>query len=180
MLTSPVELRTPRLLLRSLRESDFDSLVTLANDYDIAAMTLRLPHPYTRGDAEQFLEACSDSVRSGHAVFAIEFDGQFAGCIGLHPNLDHRRAELGYWIGKPFWGKGIATEAAREVVRWGFEEQRFNRIYAGCFSGNAASMRVLEKLGFKFEGISRENVLKWEQFRDVHLYSLLAREFEEQ
>jgi RimJ/RimL family protein N-acetyltransferase len=177
MVTAPVELRTSRLLLRTVRRSDFDELIPLANDYDVAAMTLRLPHPYTRRDAEQFLEACCESAKCGHAVFAIEFDGKFAGCVGLHPNVDHCRAELGYWIGKPYWGKGIATEAAREVVHWGFEKQSFNRIYAGCFPENAGSMRVLEKLGFKFEGVSRENVRKWDRFVDVHVYSLLAREF---
>jgi RimJ/RimL family protein N-acetyltransferase len=179
MRTCPKDLKTERLLLRSFRDDDIDALLPLIGDRDIAATTLRIPHPYARKDAEQFFEFARTKVAEGHAVFAIEFEGKLSGTLGLHATLEHRKAELGYWVGKPFWGQGIVTEAAAEAIRWGFEEHGLNRIYAGCFSENPASIRVLEKLGFKFEGVSRQHLLKWGQFKDVHQYAMLARDYQD-
>ena len=87
-------------------------------------------------------------------------------------------AELGYWIGVPYWGRGYATEAAREVVKYGFEKVQLNRIFAAHFKHNPASGKVLQKIGMKYEGCMRQNILKWGDFIDVEVYSILRQEFD--
>ena len=97
--------------------------------------------------------------------------------IGLHLNRQDNRAELGYWIGVPFWGRGYATEAATEVVRYGFEELGLNKIYAGYFSRNPASGNVLRKIGMRHEGTLRQQHRKWGEYVDVEFYALTRDEF---
>jgi RimJ/RimL family protein N-acetyltransferase len=176
-LTAPVELRTARTRLRSYQRSDLAALVDIANDETISAMTLRIPFPYTSKHAEDFFAYATARCAEGHAIFALEFESRLAGTVGLHPEPQHRRAELGYFIGRPFWGRGLATEAISEVLRWAFEERGFNRIAAGVFPENAASKRVLQKLGFTLEGVLRQHHLKADTFKDDEHYSLLAEEW---
>ena len=97
--------------------------------------------------------------------------------MGLRIDQAHRRAELGYWIGTPFWGRGIATEAAKEMLRYGFEELRLHRIFAEHFAHNPASGRVLAKIGMKHEGCHRRHVLKWGEFVDAEQYGILREEW---
>jgi ribosomal-protein-alanine N-acetyltransferase len=175
--TAPCELRTARTLLRSYRRSDLDELAVLANDKDIGSMTLRIPFPYTRQDAADFFEWATARAAEGHAIFALEIEGRLAGTIGLHPEPQHHRAELGYWIAKPFWGRGLVTEAAGEVLRWAFEEQQLNRVFAAVFPENTASKRVLEKLGFTYEGTLRQHQFKRGVFKDDLRYAILASEW---
>jgi RimJ/RimL family protein N-acetyltransferase len=98
------------------------------------------------------------------------------GAVGLRVDRDHARAELGYWIGKPYWGRGYATEAARAALRWGFDSLGLERIYAYHFARNAASGRVLRKIGMTPEGIARRHVRKWGEYHDSPLYSILRGE----
>ena len=140
-------------------------------------MTLRIPFPYRRQDADDFFDWATARATEGHALFAVEVDGQLAGTVGLHPEPQHHRAEIGYWLGKAFWGRGLVTEAAAEVVRWAFEEQQFNRIYAAVFPENIASRRVLEKLGFTYEGTLRQHQCKWGVFKDEIRFGILADEW---
>src|SRR6185437_14045401 len=177
-----VVLSTARLILRTLRRGDIAQLLPLIGAREVAATTLRIPHPYTEEDALKFLEY-SDSVwekRQG-ARFGIflRHDGRLCGGIGLDAHSEQNRAELGYWIGAPFWGNGYCTEAAREVLRFGFENLRLHRIDAGHFSNNPASGRILRKLGMKHEGTTREHILKWGEYLDAEIYGLLAREYRE-
>ena len=96
------------------------------------------------------------------------------GCIGLRDiDRTHLQAELGYWIGVPYWGQGFATEAARAVVGYGFEMLGLNRIYAHHMTRNPSSGRVLERIGMRREGVLRERVLKWGRFEDVVIYAVL-------
>jgi RimJ/RimL family protein N-acetyltransferase len=90
---------------------------------------------------------------------------------------EHHHGELGYWLGKPYWGMGYATEASREMLRYGFEELKLHRIFASHFKHNAASGRVLTKLGMRHEGCQREHLRKWDQFVDSELYGILRREW---
>ena len=90
----------------------------------------------------------------------------------------HQHAELGYWLGVPFWGHGYATEAAREILRYGFEMLALHRIFASHFKHNPASGRILTKIGMKHEGCQREHLRKWDQFVDSELYGILRREWE--
>ncbi|HKR32625.1 MAG TPA: GNAT family N-acetyltransferase, partial [Terriglobales bacterium] len=119
-----VVLKTSRLILRPLCRDDVPELLPLIGAREVAATTLRIPHPYTQEDALQFLEY-SDAVwqkREG-ARFGIflQKGERLCGGIGLAAHLEHKRAGLGYWIGVPFWGNGYCTEAAHEVLRFGFE-----------------------------------------------------------
>lgn len=179
-MTAPRELRTLHLLLRSLEIEDIPALVRLAGANEVAATTLNIPHPYADDDAASFLAKAKEDFRAGRSVtFAISIlpGREFCGAVGLNIAEAHMRAELGYWIGVPFWGKGFATQAANAAVAFGFETLRLHRIFAHHFSGNTASQRVLEKIGMRHEGRSRQHIQKWNRFIDVENYGLLAEEF---
>jgi ribosomal-protein-alanine N-acetyltransferase len=98
--------------------------------------------------------------------------------MGLVINQKHESAELGYWIGKPYWGNGYGTEAAKAVLHYGFTVLGLNRIYATHMSRNPASGRVMEKIGMKYEGCSRQHVKKWDVFEDLKMYAILKSEYE--
>ncbi len=140
-------LESERLILRPLRPSDVPSMAAWLSDYDVAKNTSRVPHPYSENDAEAFLAMAA----GGNHVFAIQRrdDGLFMGCTGLSPSDDN---ELGYWLGKPFWGQGYATEAAQRLVRFAFDDLRQDRLHAGWFYDNPASGHVLAKLGAHHNG----------------------------
>jgi ribosomal-protein-alanine N-acetyltransferase len=179
-MTAPQELRTLRLLLRSFEPGDIPAIVRLAGAREIAATTMNIPHPYTEQDGQNFLAHADEDFRAGRSVsFAVTTlqGGELCGAVGLAMAPAHERAELGYWIGVPYWGQGFATEAASVVMAFGFETLRLNRIHASHFAGNTASRRVLEKIGMRHEGPSRQHVRKWNRFFDAENYGLLASEF---
>ena len=175
-MTNLVELRTERLLLRPYTNADIPALLPLIGAREVAAMTLRVPHPYTEEDARAMLQRFSHETMKWFGIF-LRAGEELCGGIGLNLEPDHDRAEIGYWIGIPYWGKGIASEAAREVIRYGFEELKLHRIFAICFAGNQASLRILEKLGMTYEGRSRQHIKKWKEYRDVENYGMLAEEW---
>ena len=105
-------------------------------------------------------------------------DGRQIGGIGLRVDYQHQHAELGYWLGPPYWGLGYATEAAREILRYGFQDLSLHRIFASHFKHNTASGRILLKLGMRYEGCQREHVRKWDRFVDSELYGILRHEWE--
>ena len=172
----PLLIETERLLIRTLCEADIPELVPLIGDRRVAATTLRIPHPFEEKHAREFLESPpkENELRMG---IRLRDTNALIGGIGLHPYPEHKRAELGYWIGVPYWGHGYATEAAGAVVRYGFERTQLNRIFAGHFKHNPASGKVLQKIGMKYEGCMRQNILKWGEFVDVEVYSILRQEF---
>lgn len=169
-------LETARLKLATLSESDIPELVPLIGAKQVAATTLRIPHPYYEEHAREFLTS-AETENELRLAIRLRSGNQLIGGVGLHPDMQHRRAELGYWIGVPFWGNGYATEAAQAVVRYGFEQLKLNRIFASHFKGNLASGCVLRKLGMRHEGCIREAVLKWGEFVDLELYATLREEF---
>jgi len=179
-MTAPQEVRTARLLLRSFEREDVPTIVRLAGAKEIAATTVRIPHPYAEDDARTFLAVANEDFRAGRSVtFAISASPgrEICGAVGLAIAEAHRHAELGYWIGVPFWGRGYATEAASAAVAFGFETLQLRRIYAHHFAGNTASQRVLEKIGMRQEGRSRQHIQKWDRFVDLENYGMLAEEF---
>ena len=99
--------------------------------------------------------------------------GELMGASVLKLALEHHKAEVGYWVGKPFWGRGIASEAAAELVRYAFDTMGLHRVFAFCITGNRASSRVLEKAGMRYEGTNRDDICKWGEFFDVEMYGLL-------
>ena len=178
-MTAPTELCTERLRLRGFSEVDIPAIVHLAGAPEIAATTLLIPHPYKESDAMEFLTSAEQACKKGEAVvFAITsgVTGELYGAVGLHPDRPQARAELGFWMGVPYWGRGYCTEAIIAAVRYGFREVNLNRIFAMAFSSNAASRRVLRKAGFRHEGCLRSHVVKWGEFHDLECYGILSTE----
>jgi len=159
--------------LRDINTVNPQEIQQLANNYAVAK-NLRdfFPFPYTAKDASDFIEMASTGVM-GH-VFALYVENTFVGVGSLiTQTYEHRiNAEIGYWVGEPYWGKGYATAAVQLLTQYAFEELDVLRLYAYVYGYNAASMRVLEKAGFQKEAIIRLSVIKDEKIHDEHLYSI--------
>jgi len=167
---------TARLRLRAFTLADATDVQRLAGDRDIASTTASIPLPYEDGVAEQWIATHPRRFEQQMGLdLAItqETDGALVGAIGLRFEREHDRAELGYWIGKPYWGRGYATEAARALVEYGFERLELNRIYARHLTRNPASGRVLHKIGMTHEGHRRQHEKKWGVWEDDELYGML-------
>ena len=180
MRTAP-PLLTERLLLRSLTLEDAQDVQHLAGERDIASTLSNMPHPYEDGMAEEWIRSCSGKFEKDEALnFAIirRTDKKLIGEIELRLDRENESGELGYWIGKPYWNCGYATEAARAVVAYGFEVLKLNRVQAKHFKRNAASRRVLEKIGMCYEGCLRQHVKKWGNFEDSIGYGMLRADYD--
>lgn len=160
--------------VRSFTAGDLDAIVKYADNRRIA-MNLRdrFPHPYTRADAAAFLEAVW--AQQPESDFAIASRTEVIGGIGLHRLSDVHRlsAEVGYWLGEPYWGRGITTRALRALTEWAFATSPLERLHAGVFELNAGSIRVLEKAGYQLEGRLRRSVVKDGKVIDQLLYARL-------
>lgn len=173
-------LETERLILRPLENGDAARIQELAGEREIAANTLAIPHPYTIKDARWWIKDQRKFFARGERVDFVmtrKEDSILVGAIGLGIDRESRRGELGYWVGKPYWNLGYASEAARTVLRYGFEVLGLNRIQAWHFKRNPASGRVLEKAGMTREGCLRQHVLKWGVFEDQVAYGIPRDEF---
>lgn len=162
------------LSLRLFRPDDKAALVALANNANVARYLMnRFPHPYRDTDADTWLSLVGGETRPCN--FAIEWRGELAGGIGLMPlsDIHSGTAELGYWLGEPYWGRGLAARAVGLVVPYAFEDLLFIRLQAEVFADNPASMRVLEKNGFVREAIMRKSIRKDGVIRDGMLYARL-------
>lgn len=143
---------TERLVLRGPVRTDADAIVRLASDINVAAMTARLPHPYTEHDAEAWLDRCLVQDWGRNATFVIEHHSFGpVGVLGLE-NGGNGRAQIGFWLGRPFWNRGYATEAVRGALKWVRRDWRRNVVEAGHFADNPASGQVLCKAGFLYTG----------------------------
>lgn len=136
-----------------------------------------LPKPYTEADARDYI-AFAQTAGEGAYAFAIVVDGETVGSIQLtrQQNIHRRTAELGYYVVRRRWGSGVCTEAVRQICRFAFENTDLLRVFAEPFAENAASCRVLEKAGFKLEGVLRQNAVKNGEVRDMRLYSLVRED----
>jgi len=172
-------LYTSRLLLRPFYFTDAPAVQYMAGDIAIASTVLSIPHPYGDGIAEQWISTHQVDYTSGKAVhFAIvlQASGQLIGAIGLIINPDHERAEMGYWIGKPFWGQGYCTEAAQELLNFAFQKVNLHRVFAQHFARNPASGRVMQKIGMELEGCLHQHLKKWDSFEDVLIYGIIQQD----
>ena len=142
-------LKTERLVLRAPCGSDVPAIVRFAGDRRVAQNTARIPHPYGAEDAEQFI--ASIKREDGGVTFAIVLDSSLIGICGIDLRPDS--AELGYWLGAPYWGRGYATEAVRAVIDHAFSELGHEVLLSGARVSNPASRRVLEKCGFQWTGV---------------------------
>jgi [ribosomal protein S5]-alanine N-acetyltransferase len=174
---SPPTLETARLQLRPYNDADITELVPLIGAREVAATTLRIPHPYTERDAREFFALLHDPRKIWLAITLVG-DGRQIGGIGLTVDDRHQHAELGYWLGVAYWGKGYATEAARDMLRYGFDTLQLHRVFASHFKHNPASGRILQKLGMRHEGCQREHICKWDHFVDSELYGMVREEWE--
>lgn len=174
METRPI-LKTKRLILRRFTLDDVADVVRLAGDADVASTTLTIPHPYAAEDAINWINGHQRNFEEGKVVaFAVTRRPHdfVIGAIGLTINAEHNHAELGYWIGKPYWSKGYATEAARRMIPYGFETLGLNRIHAHHFERNPASGKVMKKAGLICEGTLREHIKKWDNYENIVCYGI--------
>lgn len=173
-------IETPRLVLRAFDPTDAPDVQRLAGAREVAQSTALIPHPYPDGVAEQWI-ATHPAEWAAHCGLALAVTlkdrGELVGAIGLTFTLAHARAELGYWIGVPFWRHGFATEAATALTDFAFRVLALNRVQAHHYASNPASGRVLLKVGLRREGISPRLMWKNGRFEDVVFYGVLRRDW---
>ena len=169
-------LSTERRTLRPFTLTDAPFVEHYAGAAEVAEHTLNIPHPYPEGLARQWISSHAGHFEAGDsAVFALVLNGEdhIFGGMGIHIDHRHNHAEIGYWLGKPYWGKGYATEAGQALLGYGFETLNLYHIHAGHFVGNPASGRVMQKLGMRFEGLRPGYMRKGDRYYDLVLYGIL-------
>lgn len=172
-------LETERLLLRLLQPGDAEAIARYAGDRRVAAQTLTIPHPYSLDMAREFIaHSQRGAVEGSDFVFALlrKPERELVGVIGLRPQAGHS-AEVGYWTGAPFWGRGYMTEALRAVIDHIFRDLGLRRVHASHFAGNPASGRVMQKAGMQYEARLRQHVVRWGEAHDLVVYGLLRDEY---
>ena len=175
-------LESERLLLRPPHAADIPAMLPLIGEWDVAKNLGRVPHPYTLKDAEEFLVRSAESrARGTDYGFSIlrKTDGAFAGACGVHLR-EGGRFEIGYWLGRPFWKQGYATEAARRLASFAFRDLKIERLLAGWYHDNPASGRVLEKIGCVPAGAEQRDCLARGHAVYCHVVSLDAADFARQ
>jgi len=146
-------IETERLILRAPRAQDAEPIAHYLNDFAVSGNLARVPYPYHLSDAKAWLRTRHSDVPVNDANFSIELKGQgYVGHIGYHPG--EAGPVIGYWLGKPFWGRGIMTEAATACLDWFFDTTGAPVVYSGVFHFNAASLAIQQKLGFVETGRS--------------------------
>jgi len=166
-----------RVVLRPFMLGDAPRVVELAGAREIADTTLAIPHPYPPEAATTWIGAQDDAWQRGvSADFAItdKTSGELVGAIGLGINGQQDNAEMGYWVGVPYWNRGYCTDAARMMISFAFTDLGLHRVFAHHLVRNPASGRVMQKVGMSFEGIQRDSVKKWDIFEDIATYGILA------
>lgn len=177
------KLQTDRLLLRPFRPDDAPDIQRLAGDKDIALKTENIPHPYEVRHAEEWIRTHQEEFDKLEQIsWAVVHRGQghLVGAIGMvNIHSEYERAEMGYWIGKPFWGRGYCTEAGHAVLRYAFSDLGLIRVCAAHFKSNPASGRVMQKLGMIYEGCLRSHVKRMGTYHDLVFYGILKNEYAE-
>jgi RimJ/RimL family protein N-acetyltransferase len=177
-----LKLNGEKINLRKLRKSDARSIQQHAKDYEIYRYTSVIPHPYRLKHALEFIPKTHKEMKdkTGYSLgMEDKKTGKIVGMMSLI-NVDpkNRNAELGYWLGRKYWGQGITTEAARMMLDFGFSKLKLAKIYARTVHPNKASARVLQKSGFKPEGVGRKHIFKDGRWYDELRFGLLKEEFQ--
>lgn len=157
-----------------------DDVAEFADNPKIAAnLRNAFVNPYTKKDAEEYIRMCSENDEKSQSTRAIVVDGRAVGSIGFFMQSDVycKNAEIGYWLAEPYWRKGIMSQALTQLCKFGFDNYDIERFFAEPYSYNTGSKRVLEKAGFKLEGIMKKGVYKNGIFYDYCMYALLREEF---
>jgi len=166
--------------IRPLKLSDAKDLYENIKDREVSRWTV-IPHPYSMKEAVKFIRKSSyrTKKKTGFSLgIVLEETNKVAGGISLHAvDWKNNRAELSYWLGKKYWGRGIATEAILLMLKFGFEKLKLHRIYAEVAEKNIASQKVLEKCGFRREGMEREEIYKFGKWHNTYWYGILKDDF---
>ena len=158
--------------LRPWTLNDIDSLTKYANNYNVSKYLCHIPFPYTKENAQQFIEMAMSKKLAN--IFCIDVNNEAIGGIGIHPQqgVQYKNAELGYWIAEPFWNNGIITKVILQIVEYGFANFDINRIYASTFGSNMASQKVLIKCGFILEAKFEKTFYKNEVYFDELVFAI--------
>jgi len=179
---SDLILNSQRIYLRPLKRKDAQDIYQNIKFKKVLKNLLAAPHPYHLKDAKKFIRGHQRLDKNlSYFVFGIilKKTDRLIGCLGLHHvNYLHKNAELGYWSGPKYWNQGYMTEAGRLVLGFAFRKLKIHRVWADAFTDNPGSQRVLEKLGFKKEGVRREQWLRFGQRKSDVCFGVLDREFE--
>lgn len=173
----PPTLATRRLLLRPFTLDDAPAVQAYVSDREVAWPTAAIPHPYPAGGAEAWIRGSARLMAEGTALVLAMTEresGALVGAVELRITPGHRRAEMGYWVGRPHWGRGFATEAASALVRYALGPLGLHRVHAGHLSSNPASGAVLRNAGMRHEGRLRAHAWRWGALHDLELYGIVA------
>lgn len=167
-------------MLSEILATDIPTIIKYAGNSNVAKHLLNLPHPYYEKDAIFWINMAHQGwVDGSKCIFGIRLkeNQEFIGGVGLHIDTRFNRAELGYWIGEPFWGKGYMTEALATVIKYGFEEKELNKIFAIHLLENPASGKVMAKNGMLKEGEMKEHVTNQNEYKDIAQYGLTRSQY---
>ena len=176
-----MKIETKRLIIRPFKKSDYKQVTACCNDYDVAKSTMSIPIPFTDNDAKVFIESTLNTSKSdGTMELAVELKETktvvgYIGLVGIYSQSKH--AEIGYWVGKNYWNKGIATEAVKAMINYAFTELKLHSILAKHFENNLASGAVMKKCGMRYVGKIHEHEFRMGQYYTVMLYELLEKDF---
>lgn len=172
-----MELHTKRLILKPYTMDLAERVVELAGDESVAATTF-VPHPYTLEIAEQWIAAHQEWIDNNSAfpmAMIIKDTKELVGTMTLRVDSKHDKGELAYWVGKPYWDQGFASEAAQRIVEFGLEELNLHRIWSAAISTNPASTKVMEKVGLSYEGTLKQDIYHWGEYKDIDVYGLVKQ-----
>lgn len=173
-------LETERLLLRPFTADDRSAVQTILGNQIVTRTLLDIPYPFTTEDADFWIRAGQAGVQMDMLFpFAMtrRADHLLIGCIDIELQPEHRRGDIAYWLTPAHWRQGYTTEAARRIIRFGFEELGLNRVYAQCLRTNVASARVMQKAGLRYEALLRQSTIKDGAFVDIEVYGILRPDF---
>ncbi len=173
-------LETERLILRPFDLTDAEKVEQLFGDIKIAETTIIVPHPFPKEIALSWISSHQERAAKGEAfIFAVTLksNNELAGTIMIRVDEEHNRGELSYWFGTPYWDCGYCTEAAKKIIRYGFEKLNLNRIWAAAMTKNPASMKVMSKAGLKYEGTFPQHVYKWGKYEDLSFYGNIKTQY---
>lgn len=173
-------LESENYFLGPFEKSDCPRIADLCNNIKIYRNNLSLPYPYSLQDAldwVDYLDQAMDPNRFMALAIRDKKHGQVLGCLSMEFSQVHRRVEVGYWLGEPYWNKGIMTEVLKRVIKYVFEERNYHKVYGTHFSYNQASGRVMEKAGMVYEGTLKGHLKRQDEYIDLVCYGLTVKDY---
>ena len=177
-------IQTERLILRKFKLRDAKDLARIVGTKEIAISSLSFAYPYEEGAAESFINRQEGYFQRGvcfNLAIILKEENKYIGAVGFNEIYKkHNRADLGYYLDKNKWGKGFATEAVKAIIEYGFKIFELNKIEADAIIPNPSSTHVMEKAGMKHEGILRQHIKHWDEYRDMTFYGITLKDFKKQ